>query len=187
MVDLVVGPLGIVGIGRTQHARWSDRDGFRFDVEPAVEIVAGTTGTVQATLEQIDRALDVLEGDEGIVYFTKARSIDGIWAWRPSEGDPELMPVLKDIRRFRYWTLWRDQLFYVDPGDPPVLRRYDVRKRRERDVRPLDVRLHTGKRGISVSPDGKRLLYTDQDVQIGNVMLMNLEPDYGPGRLTHPR
>lgn len=110
--------------------------------------------------------------DGRYLYYTKGRRVPGIWRMPVSGGKEELLPELNSVERFRYWELRQSGIYFVQSYMRPLLEFFDFATRRVVALRPLPVPPTDLVRGLSVSPDGDYLLYTQSDLILQQIMLV---------------
>jgi Tol biopolymer transport system component len=116
---------------------------------------------------------DITEsGDGKYFYFTYEESTGGIWRRPVAGGEDVLMKGTEGVHLYRYWDLTRDGLFFVNPAPRPTLRVLDLRSGRVEKIAELPPALLLGPRGLAASPDGRSIVYTLQDVMLGDIMLI---------------
>jgi Tol biopolymer transport system component len=115
---------------------------------------------------------DLAEAPDGkTLYYTKFGGPPGIWQRSPAGGPPSLVPGTERVHLYRYWQVVRDGIFFVDGPPNAMLRALSFATGKVRAVAPLPSRLARGPRGLAVSADGSRILYTLQDLTLSDVML----------------
>ena len=133
-----------------------------------------------ATLVSNQETLDATESHDGqSLYFRKSRTIPGIWRMPAAGGGPAvLLPGTESVMS-RYWQPTADGISFIDnAGAQPVLKLFDYRTGRIRKLRQLPAkRLVVGPRGMAVSPDGRSILYTREDLTLGDIMLVKDFPN----------
>ena len=110
--------------------------------------------------------------DGRYLYYTKGRRVPGIRRMPVSGGKEELLPELNSVQRFRYWELHRSGVYFVQSYTQPLLEFFDFATGRVVALRSLPVPPTDLVRGLSVSPDGEYLLYTQSDLILQQIMLV---------------
>jgi serine/threonine protein kinase len=120
-----------------------------------------------------EEGLDVAESpDSRFVYYRKGRAIPGIWRIPASGGSSGLIPGTETTFS-RYWQFVKDGVYFVDPSaEPPVLKYLDLMANRTQPMATLGTGLVIGPRGLSVSPDGRWVLFTREDLSFSDIMLV---------------
>ncbi len=114
--------------------------------------------------------------DARYLYYTKQRNVPGIWRMPVSRGKEELLPALKSVERFRYWEVGRSGVYFVNSYTHPRLEFFDFGTGHSAVLRLLSNPPGDLVRGLSVSPDGQFLLYTQYDLVLRQIMLVeNME------------
>ncbi len=114
--------------------------------------------------------------------FQAEESIDGRWLyyskqtggiWRMPIGGGSEARVLDRVTA-RYWTLAGNDLYFIDMlGKPaPTLNALDLASGRVRLIAALDKSPDWGDSGLSVSPDGHWLIWSQIDDLISRIMLL---------------
>ena len=85
-------------------------------------------------------------------------------------GEPRPVPELPRIAFERNWTLAPGGIYFVPQDFPRAVSFYDFATRKTRTVFMSDRDLDEG---LSVSPDGRYLLYSQADENTSNIMLVN--------------
>jgi Tol biopolymer transport system component len=115
---------------------------------------------------------DLAESPDGKrLYYTKYDGPPGIWQ-RPTAGGPESRVAgTEGVYLYRYWQIVGNGVFFVDGPPNAMIRALSFGSRKVRSVAPLPARLVRGPRGLAVSPEGSRILYTMQDLTLSDIML----------------
>lgn len=116
---------------------------------------------------------DLVESADGqYLYYTKYRGASGVWR-RPVAGGPEeLLAGTEKVQLFRYWSLVRDGVFFVNGPPNAEIRFLDFRTKLTVRIAELPPKLATGPRGMAVSWDGTQILYDQEDVKASDIMLI---------------
>jgi Tol biopolymer transport system component/DNA-binding winged helix-turn-helix (wHTH) protein len=112
--------------------------------------------------------------DGKFFYYAKGRDLPGIWRI-PVEGGEEA-PVL-DHHRAGFWRSWavvEQGIYFItaETPDRPLIEFFSFATGRVTQVATLDRPITRNIPGISVSPDGRWLLYTQIDQSGSDIMLM---------------
>jgi Tol biopolymer transport system component len=107
--------------------------------------------------------------DSSWLYFSKPAG--GIWKM-PLDGGEE-KPVL-NRHTGRYWTLTRNGICFLDLSSTahPTINLLDFTSGRIRNLGTLDKPVDWGYSGLSVSADGKWIIYAQMDDLISQLMLV---------------
>ena len=93
------------------------------------------------------------------VYFLRDFRV---WS-APVEGAGEQSLILDRVVEFAQWTIWRGKIVYINRAEGrPSVEIYDPATGETRHVASLGENSHPGY-GLSVSPDGAWILYTEDD------------------------
>jgi dipeptidyl aminopeptidase/acylaminoacyl peptidase len=120
--------------------------------------------------------LDLVESSDGaFLYFVRYNYAAGIRRRRIADGKDQILPGTEGVQVFRYWSLARDGIFFV-PGPPDTTLRFlDFRSSRISTVIKLSSNLVKGPRGLTVSPDGRWIFYTVDDLAASDIMLATIQ------------
>ena len=103
--------------------------------------------------------------DGRLVYYSKRPGGSEMPIWKvPVEGGDEILALDKSSHWER-WTLWRDNLIYINPEGRtgPTIEMFDLRSRALRELVALG-KENPPDSGLSVSPDGQWILYSRDDL-----------------------
>ena len=110
------------------------------------------------------------------LFYTKARNVAGIWRV-PVEGGEETLVL--DTHKAGYWSAWTvvEQGIYfltAEKMDRPAIEFFSFTTGRVIEVAALakPFRVATNPEGLSVSPDGRWILYTQEDQRDVDLMLV---------------
>jgi len=119
--------------------------------------------------------VDNQESPDGqFIYYTKQRNLPGIWRM-PAAGGAETLVL--EAHRAGYWRQWE----VVAPGiyfataetpDRPLLEFFSFATGKVTTVFALEKRLPGTYSALSVSSDGRRLIWTQADQSSSDIMLM---------------
>jgi Tol biopolymer transport system component len=121
----------------------------------AAEQVTQDTGTAPA-----------ISPDGRYLYFTRADGAEGLWRM-PVVGGTAVQ-VVPRLYRYNY-AVARDGVYYVTPRPKSVIRFVDPDSGASRDVLAVDRLVDLG---LALSPDGRFLLYTQEDYVGQDLMLV---------------
>jgi eukaryotic-like serine/threonine-protein kinase len=144
----------------------SDRGGGPLQIWKAP--AAGGT-PVQVTR---DAGLESFESPDGrYLYYTKRGRKAGIWRMLLGGGDETYVPELAMVAN-RYWQNSSQGIFFVPPSQAPALELFHFSDGQVSQVMSLPVQPAPVGRGLSISPDGRSILYMQADVSTSNVMVV---------------
>jgi Tol biopolymer transport system component len=109
--------------------------------------------------------------DGKFVYYLKDRSVPGIWR-TPVEGGEEVLVLTHHKAGLgRAWTVVEKGIYFATAEDPahPLIEFYSFATRKVTQVARLSKPFH---HALSISPDGRWLLYTQVDQSGSDIMLM---------------
>jgi Tol biopolymer transport system component len=151
---------------------WS-RDGrwIYFMSEAGVSKISSSGGASEKVTD--DEGLDIAESPDGqFLYYRKGRSVPGIWRLPASGGQPALISGTETTFS-RYWQLAKGGIYFVDPsGEPPALKYLDLIAGHAPLLAKLPAGLVVGPRGLTISPDGRWILFTREDLTFSDIMLV---------------
>lgn len=162
------GPSDIIP-GWSRDSRWvyfsSDRGGG------PLQIWKGPAAGGEPVQVTRNGALEGFESpDAHFLYYTKRGRKSGFWRMPLGGGDETFVPELAAVAN-RYWENSPQGLYFVAPSTTPVLALFHfsggVTRVMDLPVEPTPVH-----RGLSISPDGRSLLYMQADVATSNLMVV---------------
>jgi eukaryotic-like serine/threonine-protein kinase len=110
------------------------------------------------------------------LYYTKGRNVAGIWRV-PVEGGEETLVL--DTHKAGYWSAWtvvEQGIYFITAEQParPAIEFFSFTTGRVAEVAALakPFRPWTNPEGLSVSPDGRWILYTQEDRSDSDIMLV---------------
>ena len=112
--------------------------------------------------------------DGQFVYYSKGLDVDGVWRVPVNGGEEE--PVLEYPRAgfWGYWALVETGIYFVKTESVahPTLQFLSFAGRGAVPVATLERRPASHEPGIAVSPDGRSILYTQEDHRTSDIMLV---------------
>jgi Tol biopolymer transport system component len=142
---------------------------------PEIWKVAVEGGTPQQVT--YDGGVTAVELEDGrYLYFTRHLEPRRNKIWRmPAEGG-EATLVLEEEPDFMDWTLWRHHIVYVNPEgkNGPAIELFDLDTRAARELLSFPSRTNWGGSnvGLTVSPDGQWIVYTELDEARSDLILV---------------
>ncbi|HYZ84375.1 MAG TPA: hypothetical protein VE621_08230, partial [Bryobacteraceae bacterium] len=109
-----------------------------------------------------------LESADGkTLYYTKQSPNDGVWE-QPVAGGPEKQ-VIPHISAWGNFALSTEGIYFSTTTEPRSVQFYDLKTRRTKTVVSAPKNLGFG---LTVSPDGRMLLFTSVDQQENELLLV---------------
>ena len=119
---------------------------------------------------------DIVESDDGNLYYTTQRGGSGIWR-RPVEGGQEtIVPGTEKVGLFRYWQLSPTGIYFADGPTNPLVQFVNLKTGARTRLASLGPQLRKGPRGLAVSPDGSSFLYMQADEGQSDLSLIDNIP-----------
>ncbi|MDE3165344.1 MAG: PD40 domain-containing protein, partial [Acidobacteriota bacterium] len=108
------------------------------------------------------------------LYFFRNDRHDGIWTVPVEGGAEEVVPELASVKPTRSWAVHPDGILFFEhaAGLTPVIRFFDFASHKITTVLTPDRPPGMTKPGLDLSPDGRRLLYTQVDQRIEGLMIL---------------
>ena len=110
------------------------------------------------------------------IYYSKANGVAGLWRVSVEGENESAVAELAEAGSWRYWTLTNNGIYYVaySPNPPYRIKFYDFSTQQTKEItatlRPPILTYS----GLSVSADGKTILYAQRDQNTSNIMLAEL-------------
>jgi Tol biopolymer transport system component len=112
------------------------------------------------------------ESLDGSLYYDGNERV-GIWKAPLDGGAPVPVPGLEAIHHYRHWTVVDRGIYYLSREEPPwTVSFYEFATRRITPVFTIPNKPVFGSPGLTVSPDGRSILYSQVDRQGSDVMLL---------------
>jgi len=133
------------------------------------------TGGRAVQLTKTDASMPIESPDGQYVYFV--RITEGklrLWRMRPDGGGESMVDAMPALRSsgYEWWPVESGIYFYPDTGAKTELDFLDIRSSRIRRIYTFDKPPAPWLGGLSVSPDGKWLLYSRIDEVASDLMLV---------------
>jgi Tol biopolymer transport system component len=108
------------------------------------------------------------------LYYAKGIRTDGLWTVAVNGGEEAPVLDFPKASFWGYWALVETGIYFVDTEvrPQPALQFLSFAERRVVHVATLDRKPVPFVSGIAVSPDGKRILYTQEDHRSSDIMLV---------------
>jgi Tol biopolymer transport system component len=126
----------------------------------------------QVTKQGGFEAFESLDGK--LLYYTKGRGPGGIWQAPVAGGEERQVPELLSAGSWRYWAVLDKGIYFVSPvaSARPAIKFFSFATRRVVQLGVLDQDPLQGPPGLTVSPDGRWVLYAQADQSISDIMLV---------------
>jgi eukaryotic-like serine/threonine-protein kinase len=119
---------------------------------------------------------EVIESaDTRYLYFTRLFKEAGIWRRPINGGSPTLLSGTEGVRD-RHWEYHTDGVYFVDGTSTLMLRFYRFDTGEVTPVVAFPPRVAIGPRAVTVSPDGRTVIYCQEDLTLSDIALMEM-PD----------
>jgi hypothetical protein len=120
-------------------------------------------------------AYDAFESPDGtLLYFVKSAGSPGLWS-TPVDGGEE-RPVLNSVWQ-AYWAVAENGICFLDLTagirSPKPIRFYDFRTRQTREIGTVEKQLPPDTPSISISADGRHLVWAEIDQSDSDLMLIS--------------
>jgi len=116
---------------------------------------------------------DIVESDDGNLYYTTQRGAPGIWR-RPATGGTEtLVPGTEKVGLFRYWQVSPTGVYFAEGPANPTVQFLNFKTGLRTPLASLGQQLRKGPRGLAVSPDGSSFLYVQEDERQSDLSLID--------------
>jgi hypothetical protein len=119
--------------------------------------------------------VDCMESSDGqFLYYTRARNAPGIWR-RPVAGGEEMLVLDHHGAGFwRYWAVVKQGIYFATAQRPeqPLIEFFSFATGRATTIAVLEKGLDRGMSGLALTPDGRRLIWSQVDQDSSDIMLM---------------
>jgi Tol biopolymer transport system component/TolB-like protein len=156
----------------SRDGRWiyfcSNRSGAR-------QIWKAPAGGGQAVPVTKQGGLEAFESPDGkLLFYTKSRSRGGIWQVPVGGGEERPVPELLGAGYWRYWAVVDDGICFVEPvaSARPAIKFYSFATHRVTQIGVLEKDPLHGPPGLTVSPDGRWVLFAQADQSVSDIMLV---------------
>jgi Tol biopolymer transport system component len=156
----------------SRDGRWVYFCSSRSGTRQIWKVPADGGQAVQVTQQGGFEAFESPDGTQ--LYYTKGRGPGGIWQAPVAGGEERQVPGLLGAGYWRYWAVLADGIYFVSPAAAarPALKFYSFATRRVTQLGVLERDPLQGPPGLTVSPDGRSILYPQTDQSISDIMLV---------------
>jgi Tol biopolymer transport system component len=156
----------------SRDGRWIYFCSNRSGAFQAWKVPAAGGQAVQVTKQGGFEAFESLDGK--LLYYTKGRGPGGIWQMPVTGGEERQVPELLSAGYWRYWAVLDDGIYFVAPkaSARPTINFFNVATHRVMQLGVLERDPLQGPPGLTVSPDGRWVLYVQADQSISDIMLV---------------
>jgi Tol biopolymer transport system component len=114
------------------------------------------------------------ESPDGQYFYYAKRSSDGIFRVPVAGGPEEAIPELKLAGYNRDWALHSTGIYFIphEAAPHPTIHFFDFATRQVRPLTTLTQALSNRVSGLTVSPDGRWLLYAQVERETGDILLV---------------
>ncbi|MCP9494024.1 MAG: winged helix-turn-helix domain-containing protein [Pyrinomonadaceae bacterium MAG19_C2-C3] len=114
--------------------------------------------------------------DGAELYFSKAEGATGLWRVPSDGGEENAVPELAEAGYWRAWTITREGIYFVarTAATPYKIKFYDFKIRQLKEIAQTEKPPVWVFSGLSVSADGKTILYAQNDQNASSIMLAEL-------------
>jgi Tol biopolymer transport system component len=146
-------------------ARTKDRQGWKVPVDGGPAVLVDT--------REMWGAVESADGQ--FIWYEQPATGKGLWRRRVAGGIDERIPGTTDLT-YRTWELRGDMLVFSRTGENGGFWRLNVAQGINGPLKLIAPRpaksLLLGPATMSVSPDGKTLLYTSEDLNVGDIYVL---------------
>jgi hypothetical protein len=97
----------------------------------------------------------------------------GLWRVSAAGGDEAAIPEFEKVSHRRYWTLTGRGIYYLSSDRAPwTISFFDFATRLTRPVFTIPGKPVLGTPGLTVSPDGQSMLYSEVNREGSDIMLL---------------
>ena len=132
---------------------------------------------VQVTTQGGFNALESPDGE--YLYFARSRDDKpGLWRRRVNAAaSVRDEPVLETLQNWGWWALGPEGVFFLEadgslPTSKVLLKYLDLRSKRISDLKTLEYPTNSSDAPLTVSPDGRRVLYEQDENQGSNIVMI---------------
>jgi Tol biopolymer transport system component len=158
----------------SRDGRWIYFESNRTGSTQVWKMPADGGEAIQVTKEGGSAAFESIDGK--FLYYTKGHNVPGIWR-APVEGGEETLVL--NTHKSGYWSAWtvvEEGIYFLtaEQRDRPAIEFFSFAKGAVTEVAALGkpFKPWTNPEGLSVSPDGRWILYTQEDRADMDLMLV---------------
>ena len=110
---------------------------------------------------------------DSLVYYAKGDYVEGLWSVSVNGG--EEMPVLEfpEVGYWGYWAVAEKGIYFVSTDARPyAIKFFDFATRRVEHVESLEKTPIRFDSGLALSPDGRAILYVQEDQTNSDIVLV---------------
>jgi Tol biopolymer transport system component/DNA-binding winged helix-turn-helix (wHTH) protein len=153
----------------------SDRGGsFEIWKVPAASGESTSTPAMQVTRSGGFNGVESLDGK--YLYFNKDRDNPALWRLNLSSGAGSEQPILESLERWGWWTLGPKGIYFFQAVAPKLdmvhLKLLDEMTKRVYDLATLTKAVSLSQPELTVSPDGRAVVFLQEDESGSDIMLM---------------
>lgn len=119
---------------------------------------------------------EAFESPDGkLLYYSKGRGVAGLWTVPVDGGNETAVPELNQAGYWRSWAVARNGIYFIShEGDAPPrpVRFFDFLTRQLSTVGKMDREPTWATPGLSVSSDGRAILYAQIDRKASTIMMI---------------
>lgn len=112
--------------------------------------------------------------DGKLFYFSKGHHVYGIWSIPIEGGEAELVPELKQVGYWRSWGVVNEGIYFLTKEETPrqTVKFFSFATRQITPLATVEKEPVRWLPSLTLSPDGRRLLYAQQDHEVYDILLM---------------
>jgi hypothetical protein len=118
---------------------------------------------------------EAFESPDGkLLYYTKGRGPGGIWQMPVAGGQERQLPELLNAGYRRYWAVQNEGIYFVSAvtGARAAINFFSFATHRVTRIGVMEKDPLQGPPGLTVSPDGRSVVYAQADQSISDIMLV---------------
>jgi Tol biopolymer transport system component/DNA-binding winged helix-turn-helix (wHTH) protein len=118
---------------------------------------------------------DSFEAPDGQwLYYAKGRGVPGIWRMPVAGGEETLVLDHHRAGFWRYWAVTEEGIYFTtaETPDRPLIEFFNFATGKVTTITTMEKRIDGNVPGLSVSPDGRTLIWSQLDQTSSDIMLM---------------